>query len=220
MNYLTVNEAAQMLEVSTKTIYRALESGKLKAKKIGGKWYIYEPDLLSGFIKAPWLKVRFLPREWISLLADDKGDILQVNTIRIRSTLLCLQIKKMLETWIYIMFAEVREKNPQLSAIKALVPLKYKDEALESYSYFERILEIQDIKLEMAFSVQSQPATILILGEEAVRFLASYYKEIGEDTGKELYGVAYDSPQLAKTLAQEFDEEFRACQEFYPPNLD
>ena len=38
--YLTPLEAAEILRVDRRTIYEWLETGKLKAKKIGGTWRI------------------------------------------------------------------------------------------------------------------------------------------------------------------------------------
>lgn len=52
----TVEEAAQRLKVSPKTIYRALERGELRASKIGRAWRIAEKDLTE------FLEARMQPR--------------------------------------------------------------------------------------------------------------------------------------------------------------
>jgi len=44
---LTVDEVAQRLKVSTKTVYRAVESGELRASRIGRAWRISEPDVVE-----------------------------------------------------------------------------------------------------------------------------------------------------------------------------
>lgn len=46
-NFLTVNEVAERLKVSTKTVYRAVESGELRASRIGRAWRISEPDVVD-----------------------------------------------------------------------------------------------------------------------------------------------------------------------------
>jgi excisionase family DNA binding protein len=45
----TLQEVAEILKVSTKSIYRYVESQKLKASKVGGQWRIKEKDL-NNFI--------------------------------------------------------------------------------------------------------------------------------------------------------------------------
>ena len=45
MKLLTINEAADRLSVSTKTVYRLMSWGKLKKVKIGGATRISEDDL-------------------------------------------------------------------------------------------------------------------------------------------------------------------------------
>ena len=45
---LTIEEAAGILRVSTRTVIRYIQSGKLKASKIGG-WRIKEADI-QGFL--------------------------------------------------------------------------------------------------------------------------------------------------------------------------
>jgi excisionase family DNA binding protein len=44
---LTVNEVAERLKVSTKTVYRAVEAGELRASRIGRAWRISEPDVVA-----------------------------------------------------------------------------------------------------------------------------------------------------------------------------
>lgn len=45
----TVKEVAEMLKVSTKTIYRYIDSGKLKATKLGKSWRITNKHLIDLF---------------------------------------------------------------------------------------------------------------------------------------------------------------------------
>lgn len=47
--YLSVSEVAKLLDIGERTVYRYIESGALKAVKIGG-WRIYEEDL-KDFVK-------------------------------------------------------------------------------------------------------------------------------------------------------------------------
>jgi excisionase family DNA binding protein len=44
-NYLTIEETAEKLSVSQKTIRRYINNGKISAQKIGGIWRIYEESL-------------------------------------------------------------------------------------------------------------------------------------------------------------------------------
>ena len=44
---LTVDEVAKRLKVSTKTVYRAVEAGELRASRIGRAWRISEPDVVD-----------------------------------------------------------------------------------------------------------------------------------------------------------------------------
>lgn len=46
----TLQEVAEILKLSTKSIYRYIESQKLKASKVGGQWRISKKDL-SLFIE-------------------------------------------------------------------------------------------------------------------------------------------------------------------------
>ncbi len=47
-----VEEVAQILRMGKRTLYEYLKDGRLKAKKIGGKWTIKEEDLRE-FINRP-----------------------------------------------------------------------------------------------------------------------------------------------------------------------
>ena len=45
---MSVEDAAEWCDVHEKTIYRAIESGKLKARKVGTRWRI-RPEALLAF---------------------------------------------------------------------------------------------------------------------------------------------------------------------------
>lgn len=45
--YLTVKDVAARLKVNPRTVYRALESGQLRAARIGRAWRINESDLVE-----------------------------------------------------------------------------------------------------------------------------------------------------------------------------
>ena len=45
MKFYTVLEIAKMLSISDETVYRHINSGKLKASKIGQQWRISEEQL-------------------------------------------------------------------------------------------------------------------------------------------------------------------------------
>ena len=47
---LTIKEAAEMLDLSTRTINRYIKEGKLKAFKVGNKWR-FIPEDIQRFIK-------------------------------------------------------------------------------------------------------------------------------------------------------------------------
>lgn len=47
MKVLTVEQAAQQLQVSTKTVYEWLRSGKLPGRKIGKMWRMSEEALVE-----------------------------------------------------------------------------------------------------------------------------------------------------------------------------
>ncbi|MBI2123812.1 MAG: helix-turn-helix domain-containing protein [Candidatus Wildermuthbacteria bacterium] len=55
---LTIEEAAEILRVSTRTVIRYIQSGKLKASKIG-VWRIKEMDLNEFLEKTSNLKKKF-----------------------------------------------------------------------------------------------------------------------------------------------------------------
>jgi excisionase family DNA binding protein len=42
---LTLSEAAQLLQVSTRTLHRMIRSGNLPALKVGGQWRVRETQL-------------------------------------------------------------------------------------------------------------------------------------------------------------------------------
>lgn len=42
---LTLSEAAQLLQVSTRTLHRMIRSGDLPALKVGGQWRVRETQL-------------------------------------------------------------------------------------------------------------------------------------------------------------------------------
>jgi excisionase family DNA binding protein len=42
---LTLSEAAQLLQVSTRTLHRMIRSGDLPALKVGGQWRLRETQL-------------------------------------------------------------------------------------------------------------------------------------------------------------------------------
>jgi excisionase family DNA binding protein len=44
-NLLTPEQVREHLQVSMKTVYRLIRSGKLKAKKVGSQWRIKPEDL-------------------------------------------------------------------------------------------------------------------------------------------------------------------------------
>lgn len=46
----TLQEVAQILKVSERTLYRWLKDGKLKAHKVGRHWRVKEEDL-NAFLK-------------------------------------------------------------------------------------------------------------------------------------------------------------------------
>lgn len=43
--YLTISEVSEILRYDKRTLYRWIQSGKLKASKIGAGWRIKESDL-------------------------------------------------------------------------------------------------------------------------------------------------------------------------------
>ena len=45
LKFYTVAEVEKILCVSNKTVHRYIDSGKLKATKIGGRWRILDEDL-------------------------------------------------------------------------------------------------------------------------------------------------------------------------------
>ena len=45
LDFLTVDEAAKVLRVGTKTVYRFVWARKVPAKKVGGRWRISRPHL-------------------------------------------------------------------------------------------------------------------------------------------------------------------------------
>ena len=51
-DFLTVNEAAKVLRVGRRTVYRLVETGKVPAKKAGGQWRILRAGLVE-FIGVP-----------------------------------------------------------------------------------------------------------------------------------------------------------------------
>ena len=51
-DFLTVNEAAKVLRVGRRTVYRLVETGKVPAKKVGGRWRIPRAGLVE-FIGVP-----------------------------------------------------------------------------------------------------------------------------------------------------------------------
>ena len=51
-DFLTVNEAAKVLRVGRRTVYRLVETGKVPAKKAGGRWRIPRTGL-DEFIGVP-----------------------------------------------------------------------------------------------------------------------------------------------------------------------
>ena len=55
-DFLTVNEAAKVLRVGRRTVYRLVETGKVPAKKTGGQWRIPRAGLVE-FIGVPKPKV-------------------------------------------------------------------------------------------------------------------------------------------------------------------
>ena len=52
LDFLTVNEAAKVLRVSRRTVYRLVESRKVPAKKVGRRWRISRAGL-KEFIGVP-----------------------------------------------------------------------------------------------------------------------------------------------------------------------
>ena len=42
---LTLNEAAELLQVSTRTLQRMIHSGEMPALKVGGQWRVRETQL-------------------------------------------------------------------------------------------------------------------------------------------------------------------------------
>ena len=47
-DFLTVNETAKVLRVGSRTVYRLVETGKVPAKKVGGRWRIPAPALMNS----------------------------------------------------------------------------------------------------------------------------------------------------------------------------
>jgi excisionase family DNA binding protein len=47
LRLLTLTEAAQVLQVSTKTLQRMIRSGDLPALKVGGQWRLRESQLMQ-----------------------------------------------------------------------------------------------------------------------------------------------------------------------------
>jgi len=45
--WLRVEEAAELLKVSTRTIYKLVNSGELPASRVGSKWRIRRVDVLN-----------------------------------------------------------------------------------------------------------------------------------------------------------------------------
>lgn len=60
-NLLTVEEAAALLKVDPKTVYRLINDGQLKAAAIGRVYRIEETDL-DDFIRQSKLKVQRAPK--------------------------------------------------------------------------------------------------------------------------------------------------------------
>lgn len=47
VNLYTVQEAAEILHVTERTVRAYLKSGKLRGQKIGKDWHISEPNILA-----------------------------------------------------------------------------------------------------------------------------------------------------------------------------
>ena len=56
LDFLTVNQAAKVLRVGRRTVYRLVETGKVPAEKVGGQWRIPRTGL-DEFIGVPKPKV-------------------------------------------------------------------------------------------------------------------------------------------------------------------
>ena len=52
LDFLSVNQAAKVLRVGRRTVYRLVETGKVPAKKVGGRWRIPRAGL-DEFIGVP-----------------------------------------------------------------------------------------------------------------------------------------------------------------------
>jgi excisionase family DNA binding protein len=46
-DFLTVNETAKVLRVGRRTVYRLVETGKVPAEKVGGRWRIPRAGLVE-----------------------------------------------------------------------------------------------------------------------------------------------------------------------------
>jgi excisionase family DNA binding protein len=47
IRFLTLQEAAAILKISTRTLYRVMQSGRFPAFKVGGQWRILESRFLE-----------------------------------------------------------------------------------------------------------------------------------------------------------------------------
>jgi excisionase family DNA binding protein len=63
---LTLSEAANLLQVSTRTLQRMIRNGELPAFKVGGQWRVRETQLRQ------WVKNRESP---LVKLEKERGDI-------------------------------------------------------------------------------------------------------------------------------------------------
>jgi len=52
--HISGKQAAELLEVNPITVYRAIQAGKLDARKLGGTWYISKADFEAYTAPPPW----------------------------------------------------------------------------------------------------------------------------------------------------------------------
>lgn len=50
---LTVKEAAEIADIDTSNIHRAIQKGRLQAERIGGKMYLIRRDWLKAWMDNP-----------------------------------------------------------------------------------------------------------------------------------------------------------------------
>ena len=66
IRFLTLSEAANLLQVSTRTLQRMIRNGELPAFKVGGQWRVRETQLRQ------WVEDRESP---LVKLEKERGDV-------------------------------------------------------------------------------------------------------------------------------------------------